>query len=247
VDLASAQWHTRCGDDPAWAGPAFADPAFDDSAWATVEPRAPLPKEATPSPENMCWYRTQVMVNPALKNLGILIDRATLTDYELFVNGRREGGVGELPPHGKRFIRLMCVYSLSAPISSTGKLTIALRIWRYGRFGPMAALPGLPFAARLGLVPDLTLSVQNQILTQLAYGLIGGPVIDLMVGTLALGLFVGQRERKEYFWLAVYGVSFVCIYCVSMFAYSYPVSAIWSEASVLIFQGNYPLTSSNAL
>jgi hypothetical protein len=230
VSLATAQWRTHCGDDPAWA-----DPAFDDSAWPTVDPHRPLPKEAVPNAGNICWYRAQVVVSPAIKNLGLSFDGAVLCDYELFVNGKREGGVGEFPPQSKRLIRLAGVYPLSAPVPSTGKLTIAVRLWRYARFGPSVAVPGLPFTARLGLVPDLTLSVQNQILTQLAGGLISGPFIGMMVGILALGLFWGQRERKEYFWLGVYGISFVLTSAVSLVGFSYPLSAFWSEAVVLFF------------
>ncbi|MGD0628549.1 MAG: PP2C family protein-serine/threonine phosphatase [Terracidiphilus sp.] len=231
VDLATAAWRTFCGDNAAWA-----DPAFDDGAWLKVDPRAPLPAEATPTPERICWYRAEITVDPALKNLGLSIDRTALADYELFVNGKSEGVVGEFHPHGKRSIRMMGVYPLSAPIPSTGELTIALRLWRYARFSPTTALPGLPFVARLGFVPDLNLTTQNLILLQLAYGLVGGPAIGLLVGTLALGLFVGQRERKEYLWLGIYGISFVCAASVSIFAYSHTVSAIWSEAIVLVFQ-----------
>jgi hypothetical protein len=231
VDLSTAQWRTRCGDDPAWA-----DPAFDDSTWLKVDPHGPLPKDATPNAGNICWYRAQVVVNPAIKNLGLSFDRAVLSDYDLFVDGKREGGLGEFPPHGKRLIRPLAVFPLSEPIPSTGNLTIALRLWRYARFGPAVAVPGLPFTMRLGLIPDLTLPVQNQILTLLVVGLFNGPFIGLMVGILALGLFWGQRERKEYFWLGVYGISFVCMSSVSLVAYSYPVSAIWSEAIALIFE-----------
>jgi len=230
VDLATAQWRTQCGGDPAWA-----DPAYDDSAWLKVDPRGPLPKDATPNSDTVCWYRAQILVDPALKNLGFTIDRAVLTDYDLFVNGKREGSVGELPPHGKRYVRTTCVYPLSTPIPSTGKLAIAVRIWRYARFGPTTALPGLPFIAKLGFVPDLTLAVQNQILTQLAFGLISGPAIGLFVGTLALGLFLGQRERTEYFWLGIYGLSFVGSASVTFFAFGHSIQANLGEAIVLIF------------
>ena len=231
LDLATAAWRTNCGDNAVWA-----DPSFDDSTWFKVDPGASLPAEATPTADRICWYRAEITVDPALKNLALSIDRAALADYELFVNGKSEGVVGEFPPHGKRSVRMMGVYPLNAPIPSTGKLTIALRLWRYARFSPTTALPGLPFVARLGFVPDLNLTLQNLILLQLAFGLVSGPAIGLLVGALALGLFVGQRERKEYLWLGIYGISFVCADSVSIIAYSHTVSAIWGEAIVLIFR-----------
>ncbi len=230
VDLSAAQWRTRCGDDPAWAGS-----DFDDSAWLRVDPRAPLPKDATPNPGNICWYRAQVIVSPALKNLGISIDRAVLTDYELFVDGKRLGGVGELPPQGSRSVRITCVYPVGGSVSPTGKMTIAVRLWRYAGFGPTNSVPGLPFVAKLGFMPDLTLAVQNQILMQLAFGLFGGPYLGLLVGILALGLFVTQRERVEYFWLGIYGLSFVCASLVTFYAFGYPVQAAVGEVIVLFF------------
>jgi hypothetical protein len=86
----------------------------------------------------------------------------------------------------------------------------------------------------LGFVPDLTLAAQNQILMQLAFGLIAGPFLGLLVGSLALGLFVSQRERMEYFWLGIYGLSFVGSSAVTLYAFSYPVATYLGEAIVLL-------------
>lgn len=229
VNLAAAQWRGRCGDDPAWA-----DTNFDDSAWVEIDPHAALPKDAMPGAANRCWYRARVHVTPGMRNAGIFIERALYLNYDVFVDGKLIGGSGGLAGREGKYFTLGRAYPIGIAVPSTGEVTIAVRVWRYASFGVLSSLPGLPFNIQMGLMPELTLLYEVSALSSVVFSLLGGAGIGLLVGLLALGLYITQREKKEYLWLAIYGLSFAGSSLHTQLAFGHWIPA-WYEAFVGLF------------
>jgi hypothetical protein len=89
-----APWRFRPGDDPSWS-----DPALDDVLWEQVAPGTPWEEAGHPGLDGFAWYRARFTA-PRLAPAGPLaleIGRVDDAD-ETYLNGRRIGASGTMPP-----------------------------------------------------------------------------------------------------------------------------------------------------
>jgi hypothetical protein len=126
------------GDDLRWA-----DPGFDDSGW--LDGNAPFDREAHLS-ETWQWARYKVRIpNRTLDPVIGLV----LTTSEVFVEGRRIGVHGQLPPSWRDAPLAYATFPVPPDLATPGRLlNVSLRIWRFPggdlrRFVPTSMAPPL--------------------------------------------------------------------------------------------------------
>lgn len=120
----SGQWKFQQGDTLVWASPGFVD-----ETWQTQ----PVPGTWEVTDESkMAWYRLTVPIDDntlSREDLGLRIG-AIRNAYEVYVNGKKLGGSGNLPPNPAVNYDQLKVYRIPlALINEQDTLTIALRVW----------------------------------------------------------------------------------------------------------------------
>ena len=124
-------WRVQAGDQPDWA-----NPDLDDSAWSLTRVPAYLP-EGLKGYSGMLWFRLNVQldmnsasVREQLGALGITLGEVT-SAYEVYAGGAKIGGVGKLPPQPVANYNATQTWSIpTSAVSASGKLVLALRVWR---------------------------------------------------------------------------------------------------------------------
>ncbi|HLP09161.1 MAG TPA: beta galactosidase jelly roll domain-containing protein [Opitutaceae bacterium] len=87
-------WRFAVGDDPARAAE-----EFDDSRWAKIEVPATWQDEGYRDYSGFAWYRKTFSMPSGYENRSLILSLGRIDDTdEVFVNGRRVGGLGQFPP-----------------------------------------------------------------------------------------------------------------------------------------------------
>lgn len=185
VQSLAGAWAFHPGDDLRWA-----DPAFDDSDWPRLRVPGSWGRQGYDDVIGLAWYRLQVSPEwPPGEPLGVTIGKINAA-YEIFVDGVKVGGVGQLPPNPLSEYDRYATYVVPAPAPST--LSIALRVWRPPHRDPGdAGATGGPFEigplrvllprARVGEVDRLGLAL-----------------VFTAVGIYMFGLWLLRTSSREY-------------------------------------------------
>ncbi len=115
-------WLFATGDNPAWA-----EPGFDDTGWKTVSTEKPLFEYGIGSVPYV-WYRLHVHLPPRTHDL-MVGTRVVSGRYEIFANGVRIGGVGNMT--GSRVMQQGALMAFAVPddlFGERGDLVLAMRI-----------------------------------------------------------------------------------------------------------------------
>jgi diguanylate cyclase (GGDEF)-like protein len=133
----SGLWAFHPGDDPSWASP-----RLDDHDWALLRVPGSWRRQGFPDLTGVAWYRLHVPSQwPPEEILGLTFGRID-SAYELYVGGRRLGGVGALPPNPRMEYDRHQTYSIPpANREPDGSVLVALRVWREPRRFSTAAGP----------------------------------------------------------------------------------------------------------
>src|ERR1700735_5361193 len=86
-------WRFHTGDNPAWA-----NPNFDDSQWPLLLSDESWAVQGYKGYSGSAWYRFRVTVPAGMSDLSIWLPDI-MTNYEVFANGVRIGGIGKMPPN----------------------------------------------------------------------------------------------------------------------------------------------------
>ncbi len=146
----------------------------------------------------MAWYRTRVAVGvPTSEPVGLALGKID-SAYEVFVGGRRLGGVGQLPPTQAMQHDRHRVYVVPAAArEADGSVVVALRVWRADGKSPGAAGPVEgPFE-----VGPITRVIERDLFaesTQLGLVLLFGAV-----GVFHLGLRALCSGMSSYGWFGL--------------------------------------------
>ncbi|MGB8536843.1 MAG: SpoIIE family protein phosphatase [Acidobacteriaceae bacterium] len=190
-------WHFHTGDDPAWA-----QPAYDDSSWEQLRGDTTWGSQTHPAYAGFAWYRKPIEVTAAGQPPAILVPPVD-DAYELYWNGKKVGGSGKLPPHAY-WDAFPHARTFALP-SASGLL--ALRVWQpaLASTDPIT-VGGLETAPRIGDLAYLTL--QNKAtrlrLERGALPSLVSSALMIVAGLIALLLFLRERTRWLYLWLAIY-------------------------------------------
>jgi hypothetical protein len=184
--------------------PAYAQPDFDDSKWLPVDAKTRLSEYFPHSQSPIIWRRIHIQVAPTDKGLAIqayFISRA----FEVYVNGQKLIQSGAVEPYVSYTRNARLIVPIPEAQLRTGSLVIAIRA-RAPRTWWGSAAPA--FSG-----PMLTLGDERALRNQNLLSIVGesaAPLLEnffaLGVGLVALALFLGQRQRIEYFWIFILGV-----------------------------------------
>jgi hypothetical protein len=193
-------WRFHTGDDLQWAVP-----GYDDSGWELLRGDKTWGAQTHPSYVGFAWYRKRIEVTPGNAQIGLLV-RPVDDIYELYWNGKKIGSDGQMPPHA-HWDAVPHGITFSLP-SSSGVL--AVRVWK----SPLASvdpasLGGFEYAPRIGDADYLSLQTKAIHMAAQRRALPALITSSLMAVTGLLALLVFLRERKKwlYLWLAVYLVA----------------------------------------
>jgi hypothetical protein len=202
-------WRFHPGDSPtasALATPLWADPAFDDSGWALLKSDRSWSDQGYPAMSGYGWYRFTVRVPAGDKPFSLLL-APIMTSFEVYVDGRRVGGSGQMPPTLIPTARISFhLFTLTSSGSASARtVQVAIRVWH----APIWAsyVDGGPFrAGHLAGDPDL-LALEQQhrqiarnirFVDAYSYSITAG-----LVGFAILCLFFIRHAEREYLWFAL--------------------------------------------
>jgi sigma-B regulation protein RsbU (phosphoserine phosphatase) len=186
--------------------PANASPALDDSAWTSISTDKPLTSFGFRY-YRYAWYRTHIHIRPDARNIAVETTRLQ-GRYEVFVNGQGIGTFGNLSDH--TYTDQLKLASFSVPNSllaqANGQIVLAFRfaVIPYGESGPGTSIPmqsiaSVALAAQSDVASDATVSFST------SYGInVLIATLALIVGLVALALFLSIRSQREYLALAVF-------------------------------------------
>ncbi len=198
IDL-SGTWHLSYQDSPGQA-----DPGFDDSRWSTVS--LPGPNFTQPV---YFWLRKSFDLPAGLEGAKLALTLGKITEnYELFVQGLRIAQVGDYSAGQSRLARPR---TFDLPSLPAGRVTIALRCrparllgmvgsnaWQNAPdTGPYLLTGGAnaPRTSGIAFLDRLRLTRTLDLVTGVAL---------LCLGLIPLLMFLKERTRWAYFWLAMH-------------------------------------------
>jgi len=118
-------WHFSIGDDVRWA-----KSNFDDSEWSDIEVPNYWEYEGYRDYNGYAWYRRSFTFNDDATQLTYLVLGQVDDVDEVFVNGRRIGGTGHIPPNYVTAWNRDRLYALPAGTLQKGKdNVIAVRVY----------------------------------------------------------------------------------------------------------------------
>jgi hypothetical protein len=193
----SGNWHFRTGDDLAWA-----QPGYNDSSWEQLRGDQTWGAQTHPSYVGFAWYRKPIEVDGASKPLTILmppVDDA----YELYWNGKKIGGSGSLPPHAQWDA---APHATTFPLPTNSGM-LAVRVWKSTLASvDTTTLGGMEAAPRIGDSAYLALQTKSTVLERQRRELpvLISSALMLVTGLISWLVFMRERKRWLYFWLALY-------------------------------------------
>jgi hypothetical protein len=202
-------WRFHPGDSPAAPGsaaPLWAAPGFDDSGWPLLKSGESWSVQGYPAMSGYGWYRFSVKVPAGGKPTAMLL-APIVTAFEIYVDGSRAGGSGEMPP--TLIPNTSFNYHLF-PLTAAGSaqartVQVAIRVWHspiwasYMGGGPyldghLAGDPQLMAAERR----HHQLGRNIVFVDSYAYSIAAG-----LVGFAILCLFFIRKAEREYLWFAL--------------------------------------------
>lgn len=203
VVTVDGNWRFHTSDDLRWA-----DPTLDDSNWETITADDTWGAQTHPSHTGFAWYRRAIRIDKVQGPLSINIP-AIDDAYELYWNGQRIGGDGNLPPHAEwATTGTPHVFPLPQP-GPDGAVqgVLALRVWKsaLSSLDP-STMGGMHNPPTIGDTTVLTEHLKLQATSYQQHGLISIMigVFETTFGLIVLGLWFRNRRDTLYLWLGLF-------------------------------------------
>ena len=191
-------WRFSAGDDPQ-----FASPTFDDSAWPLIRSDQSWTSQGYKDQNGFAWYRFRALPPSTEKSLALLLP-AILTDYEVFANGVKIGGFGQMPPHGSLRFNQPLLFPVP-PVPTSATIQFAIRVWHHPIFATYLGGGPRYAGARLGEVSLLEQRIHllqaDRLTGVVSFYAVG--ILNAVISITVFGLFFFRRSETEYFWFAV--------------------------------------------
>ena len=191
-------WRFHAGDDPQWASP-----AFDDSAWPLLRSDQSWTAQGYKDENGFAWYRFRAQAPETPEQIAVILP-AILTDYEVFANGAKIGGFGQMPPDGSLRFSQALLYRVT-PVQPGATIVFAIRVWHHPVFATYLGGGPRYGGARLGAASLLERQVQL-IQAERLKGIVSFYAIGLLNAVISItvfGLFFFRRSEREYLWFAL--------------------------------------------
>lgn len=198
-------WLFAPGDNPAWASA-----NFDDTAWRTISARQPL-SDYGYHDIPYAWYRIHVHhLPPGVHDLTLGV-REVSGSYEVYANGVRIGGMGPMSGPVERVQTKLEPFSIpDGLVTSNGEIVLAFRFALNvagsngrGSSNPMERDTGIYLMSGDAVAHETSYVIAHKAAVNIV--LVG---LGLLVGIVAIGLFIAMRDRKEYLAAAVFLLAF---------------------------------------
>jgi sigma-B regulation protein RsbU (phosphoserine phosphatase) len=187
-------WLVKAGDDLAWA-----QPGFDDSQWKVFDDTTAVSPLLGGAHPDVVWYRLHVKLGPGQTGFAIR-EYYLASAFEIYADGKKILGTGRVAPFKPQSFSATLIAPVPESAVKRGEVVIALRVhvakkeWS-GAFGGLYST-------------NIRVGTEHALRDQFWLETLGGAgtswVIDLFglgLGMMALVLYLGQREQKEYLWL----------------------------------------------
>ena len=221
VAVLNGPWKFHTGDNPLWA-----QRNFDDSGWQdyTIDPAhtaltavqaldsAALPgwqQHGHPGYAGYAWYRIRLQAPQPAQGLALLMPRYVDDGYEVYINGRKIGGMGKLD--GWRIVYYSQPEVFPIPQSAVKEdvpNVLAIRVLSMradalpSEHNLDGGLRGVPLLGPTGLLRLLHEGELNGMWATLWPGwLLSG--LFSSVGLISLFLFFFSRSQREYLWAGI--------------------------------------------
>lgn len=205
VAAVDGMWRFHVGDDPGWA-----EAGLDDAGWALVRGDRSWTEQGYRGLGGFAWYRFAVSGVPA-RGVSLLLP-PVMTDYEVFADGVRLGGLGRMPTRadGRGSMQFATTRAYALPDAPAGKngvraVHVAIRVWHDPYLAPYLAGGILGRGAEVGdsglLQTEVRLRGMARLTSLAPYFTMG--VLFGVLGLTVLGLFLWRPRDREYLWFAV--------------------------------------------
>jgi len=194
-------WRFHIGDNPQWT-----DPNFDDSQWPLLRSDESWSVQGYKGYSGSAWYRFRVSVPAGMNDLSIYLP-GIATNYEVYVNGLRIGGIGKMPPHPIPYSNYANqIYALSPAASSARQIEIAIRVWHWPAWADYRGGGPAGGGSMIGNSADIQKMYTDYRAAR--YWSFSSTVILSLLQTLAaiavFLLFLLRRSEREYLWFSLF-------------------------------------------
>jgi len=206
-------WRFHPGDSPTGPGantPLWAAPGLDDSAWPLLRGDRSWSTQGYRGMSGYGWYRFTVKVPPGDKPTSLLL-APIMTSFEIYVDGERVGGSGQMPPTliPSTVIRFHLFPLTESGSGSARTVQVAIRVWHSPIWSSYVG--GGPFlfnhlGSQLAGDPELLATEQQhrQIARNIRYvDAYSYSITAALVGFAIFCLFLIRHAEREYLWFAL--------------------------------------------
>ena len=196
----SGNWQFHTGDNLVWA-----EPGLDDSGWEQLRGDKTWGAQGHPAYVGFAWYRKRIEVTAPRGPIALLIPPVD-DAFEVYWNGKKIGSDGQLPPHAHWSAT---PHGVVFPLPGTSGV-LAVRVWKATlSSADSTTLGGFEAAPQIGDADYLKLLSRTKRTDFQRRSLPALISSSLMMVTGLLSLLVFLRERKKwlYLWLAIYLVA----------------------------------------
>ncbi len=200
-------WKFHRGDNPAWALP-----SYNDAQWRTLSATSSWGDATNHDETGFGWYRLHLQGSPAAPGVPLALLIPPVNDaYEVYWNGRRIGGSGQLPPHPRWFYTTPFTM-ISFPGSGAGIL--AVRVWKSpllfvdpDSLGGLTGVPILGDQDSVAAELDQTEAASaKQFLYQYTLMVLYG-----FVALLSGIMWLRNRQSRLFLWLSIFAITPVAL------------------------------------
>lgn len=195
-----APWRLHFGDDPS-----YAQPSVDDSHWTLHRIDKDWASAGYKGYAGYAWYRMHVILPRGNEPLAIAI-YPPANAIEVYIDGTLAGTIGRIRPEPV-FTRRRTSYAIPVPAALNGSsVEVALRAWESPLSAPYLGAGAAAHPPLLGTASDIdsivSLEQQKRWLAQIPQWAVD--LLGFAVGLFSFGLFVLQRQAREYAYAALY-------------------------------------------
>jgi hypothetical protein len=220
-----APWRLHFGDDPA-----YAQPGFDDSGWTLHRIDKDWASAGRKGYAGYAWYRMRVTLPKDNEPRAIAI-YPPANAVEVYIDGALAGTIGRMRPEPvQKYLRT--AYSVALPPALNGRsVEFALRAWESPLAAPFVHAGAAAHPPLLGTAGDVSriVSLEQQNFWVAAIPGWAEVLVEFCAGVFSFGLFLLQRQAREYAYVAAF-------FCSGVLANGLWPMAIQSEASFRITQ-----------
>jgi beta-galactosidase len=126
LNVVAGPWRFHKGDKPEWK-----KPELDEKDWETVALPALWNDHSHYNDQNCYgWYRRRIEIPAALRNKPFLLVVGKIDDAdETYLNGKRIGATGHMPPHYASAWDVPRMYKVNPKLLNDGENVIAIRVY----------------------------------------------------------------------------------------------------------------------